>query len=165
MRLTCDVELTDDRLRTLPRRLWDAGQRLVDRTAYDIERWAKMLAPVDTGFLRNSIHTITKGSSGYDKALGRAERADAKRHAGQRRSAETGRWMDVAGMMLEETSGAGFLSAIVAVGAEYGVYVEYGTVNQAAQPYLEPAVEGVRPVWERGLEELFEDAIGGAAAG
>ena len=32
----------------------------------------------------------------------------------------------------------------VAVGAEYGIYVEYGTVHQAAQPYLTPAVEAER---------------------
>lgn len=37
------------------------------------------------------------------------------------------------------------LSWQVVVGAEYGIYVEMGTYKMAAQPYLEPAVELVRP--------------------
>lgn len=164
MRLTCDVELTDDRLRNLPRYLWDAAQKLVDRTAFDIERRAKLAAPVDTGFLRNSIYTITAGGSGYDAAQSRAERLDVKRHIGERKSAATGRWVDVEGTMLEEAGGAGFLTAIVAVGAEYGIYVEYGTAHQAAQPYLEPAIEEARAEWERGLSRLFDEAVGGVVA-
>ena len=161
MRLTCDVELTDDRLRNLPRALWGRGQRLVDRTAFAVEREAKLRAPVDTGFLRNSIYTVTTSTSGYDEALRVAERLEARRHAGQRRD-RAGRWVDVAGEMLEETRGPGFLAAIVAVGAEYGVWVEYGTARQAAQPYLEPAIEAVRASWERGLAELFARAVGDA---
>ncbi|NLD42336.1 MAG: hypothetical protein GX657_02460 [Chloroflexi bacterium] len=157
--MTVDVQLTDDRLRDLPKRLWEAGDRLVRRTALDIERRAKAGAPVDTGFLRNSIYTVTSQGSGYDRALGHAERTDAKRRAGQRKSAATGQWVDVAGAMMEEAVGAGFLSAIVAVGAEYGVFVEYGTLDQAAQPYLEPAVEDATDAWEEGLEKLFDEAM------
>lgn len=33
----------------------------------------------------------------------------------------------------------------VVVGVDYGIYVEYGTVHMAAQPYLTPAVAVVRP--------------------
>lgn len=70
---------------------------LVRTSAFRIEQQAKTAAPVDTGMLRNSIHT----------------------------------------QILDETT------AMVAVGAEYGVYVEFGTRYQAAQPYFIPAVEQV----------------------
>lgn len=40
---------------------------------------------------------------------------------------------------------AGKTSAIVSVGVAYGAYVEYGTRKMAAQPYLTPAVEWMRP--------------------
>src|SRR3954463_4874191 len=39
----------------------------------------------------------------------------------------------------------GGLTARVAVGADYGAYVEYGTVRAPAYPYFTPAVERVRP--------------------
>lgn len=35
--------------------------------------------------------------------------------------------------------------AIVFVGAEYGIYVEFGTARMSARPYLGPAVEAVIP--------------------
>lgn len=41
----------------------------------------------------------------------------------------------------------GELDAEVAVGVEYGVYVELGTVKAGAQPYLGPAVDLVGPVF------------------
>lgn len=34
---------------------------------------------------------------------------------------------------------------VVEVGADYGVYVEWGTVHMAAQPYFRPAVTAVTP--------------------
>lgn len=49
----------------------------------------------------------------------------------------------------------GDLSAVVAVGMEYAPYVEYGTSRSAAQPYLTPAADAVRP----GLEAAIQDAL------
>jgi HK97 gp10 family phage protein len=42
----------------------------------------------------------------------------------------------------------------VVVGADYGVYVEYGTYRMAAQPYLRPAVQTVRPLFLAALKGL-----------
>ena len=82
---------------------------VVAKTALDVEARAKTNAPVDTGFLRNSIATETNG-----------------------------------------------LTATVSVGAEYAVYQEYGTRFQAAQPFLIPAVEVVRPAFYEAMRQLFE---------
>lgn len=47
-------------------------------------------------------------------------------------------------------------AADVSVGAEYGVFVEFGTVNQSAQPFLTPAVEEERPVLDKRLAALIK---------
>lgn len=46
-------------------------------------------------------------------------------------------------------------AAEVVVGAEYGIYVEYGTSRMGAQPYLQPAVEAARPGFEAALRGVF----------
>lgn len=42
----------------------------------------------------------------------------------------------------------------VIVGVDYGIYVEYGTVHNAAQPYFRPAIQAVRPEFIRALRSL-----------
>lgn len=42
----------------------------------------------------------------------------------------------------------------VAVGAEYGVYLEMGTRRQAPRPFLGPAVEKVWPEFVKALEQI-----------
>lgn len=44
----------------------------------------------------------------------------------------------------------------VPVGADYGIFVEYGTSRMAAQPFLTPAVEQVRPAFEAGVARLID---------
>ncbi|GIK73808.1 MAG: hypothetical protein BroJett021_27960 [Chloroflexota bacterium] len=77
--------------------------------AFLVERAAKVKAPVDTGFLRNSIQTV----SVTDR------------------------------------------EAVVAVGAEYGIYQEMGTRFMRAQPFMRPALENNR---ER-IAEIIRGAI------
>jgi HK97 gp10 family phage protein len=55
------IRLTDNRMRNLPGNLRKAGADLVKRTAAAIEGQAKVLCPVDTGALRNSIMVTEKG--------------------------------------------------------------------------------------------------------
>lgn len=154
--ITIDIKLTDDRLKNIADEVRSKASALVRRTAFAVEREAKVNAPVDTGFLRNSIYTVTDRGSSYDRTWYRATRALAKRHAGERRSSKTKEWRRVMGLMLDEVDTPGDLTAIVAVGAEYGIHVEYGTDRAAAQPYLSPAVDKARPDWEEGLRELFK---------
>lgn len=86
-----------------------AGQ-VVRKTALDIEAQAKLRAPVDTGFLRNSIQMNSTGE----------------------------------------------LSAEVIVGAEYGLYLEFGTSRMGARPFLNPAVEFARPAFEAAMRKLLK---------
>lgn len=76
-----------------------------------------------------------------------------------------------------QASMEGELTAVVAVGAEYGVYVEFGTgargaasnierpegiryssdwAGMPAQPYLTPAAEAVRPSFEAAMRDLLK---------
>lgn len=48
------------------------------------------------------------------------------------------------------------LTATVTPAAEYAAYVEYGTRFMAAQPYLRPAFEAVKPQFIAGLKKLME---------
>ena len=136
--ITVDIRLTDDRLRDLPRETRKRAAEHIKRTAFKVEEYAKVGAPVDTGFLRNSIYTVTHDSSGYTRASNdaHAQNADAV-------------------MLPEVETPRDALTAVVAVGAEYGAYVNYGTARAAAQPYLDDAIEQAREYWEEGLRELF----------
>jgi len=149
--ITIDIKLTDDRLKNIADEVRSKASALVRRTAFAVEREAKVNAPVDTGFLRNSIYTVTDRGSSYDCTWYRATRALAKRHAGERRSSKTKEWRRVMGLMLDEVDTPGDLTAIVAVGAEYGIHVEY-----LHKPFFTPAVDNARRDWDAGLRELFE---------
>lgn len=50
------------------------------------------------------------------------------------------------------------LTAEIAVGVDYGPYVELGTVVSAAQPFLTPAVESQREAFEQRLKDAVERA-------
>lgn len=50
----------------------------------------------------------------------------------------------------------------VKVGMEYGAFVEYGTVNAPAQPFLTPAVEHIRPQLKANLAKMMDDPLEGA---
>lgn len=85
----------------------------VEGAALQTEAIAKPLAPVDTGFLRNSIQAA-KGSSDLTWEVG--------------------------------------------VGAEYGIFIEHGTVHMPARPFVTPAVELVRPQFLHAMAEIVDEA-------
>lgn len=83
--------------------------QVVQKTALDIQAGAQQRAPVDTGFLKNSIHT---------------------------------------------EPGESDLEAQIVVGADYGIYQEFGTRFMPPHPYLIPAVEAARPGFEAALSAI-----------
>ena len=50
--------------------------------------------------------------------------------------------------------------ADVVVTVDYAAYVEYGTYKMAAQPYLTPAIEEVRPAFNAALAKLGDNLKG-----
>lgn len=107
--------------------------QIVRKAAFDVQAQAASNAAVDTGFLRNSIYTVTTEGSTYGRA-GSAP-GDAT--------------------LLPEVPGPGDKhTAYVAVGASYGAYVNYGTRYQPAQPFWEPAIDAVVPSLNAALEAI-----------
>lgn len=121
----------------VPGSLDTAVSRAVRKAAFDIQGMAMAMAPVDTGFLKNSIYVVTHDASTY-------ERADL-RASGKNSDAE---------MLPEIDEPPNDRTAYVAVGADYGLYVEFGTANAPAQPYLLPAAEFVKPQYLKALSGL-----------
>ena len=108
--------------------------QVVRKVAFDLEKGAKARAPVLTGFLRSSIYVRTEDSS--DMALSGS------------------------GPSFPEVEAPGHNNALVAVGAEYGIYVEFGTHRASARPYLVPAAEAVRQPFQQALEKVAEQLHG-----
>ena len=105
--------------------LHEAASKVVRKAAFDLEFLAKQKAPVDTGYLRNSIYTVTNDSSDYGQHV-----------SGAAKPGQT--------LLPEVDKPTDDLTAYVAVGANYGAFVEYGTSRMNAQPYLTPAADAIR---------------------
>lgn len=105
--------------------------KAVRKAAFDVQALAASNAPVATGYLKSSIYTVTHNSSTY------------------------GQGIQGASVLLPEIDKpTDDQTAFVAVGANYGAYVEYGTSKMAAQPYFHPAFDAVEPVFEAALAKL-----------
>ena len=55
-------------------------------------------------------------------------------------------------------TGGPAVTAIVADGVEYGIWQETGTSKMAAQPFMVPAVDAVRPGWVAAFKNQLTDA-------
>lgn len=133
------AQIVFDKLPELRGQLRERASERVRKAAYDIEAGAKQRAPVDTGFLKSSIYTVTDQDSGFDQADTEAVRINPL--------------LD----LLPEVDQPGPLQAIVAVGAEYGAFVELGTRDMPPRPYLSPAAEAVRPAFTAAMKGLLDD--------
>lgn len=112
------------------------SQQAVKKTAFDIQSGYISRAPRDSGFLVNSCYVVTSDSSTY----------------GQGSSPPGGSFLlplaDEASDVANDADGT---TAVVGVGANYGVYVELGTRFMNAQPAFIPSVEKAN--------DSFQDAI------
>ncbi len=97
------------------------GRRVVNKTAYEtglvVEGQAKELCKVRTGYLRGSINTQAAGR-GTNPEPGDDGRV-APKIAPPRDDQEV----------------------LVGTAVDYGPYIEFGTVNGDAQPFLRPALD------------------------
>ena len=116
-------------------KLHQASAVVVKKIAFDLQARAQSLAPVDTGFLRSSIYTVTSDGSTYGQASGGTKEST----------------------LLPQVSGpSDDQSAFVGVGASYGIYVEMGTRRMPARPYFTPAVEQARAEISTVMEQIKE---------
>lgn len=117
-------------------------QNVITKTAFDLQGDAKSRiieqGAVDTGSLLNSIYSETPGNSNYSWATGQAKRDNP------------------AAGIVPRIAPANDMQAIVGVGVEHGVYVEYGAAHMPARPFMTPAAEAIRPVFENAMRRLLQ---------
>lgn len=139
---TTELVLVYDREIQIRQAIEDGTDRGIRKLALDIEAEAKKRitaqGAIDTGTLRASIFSDFAGHNGYGRAEAAANVAAWKPG---RHSKKVNVGFLEHGMFPEERAGVG--EAIVAVGALYGAYVEFGTVHTGARPFFGPAVDKV----------------------
>ena len=142
----------------------EALTQTVKKAAFDIQAHAAKNAPVETGFLRNSIYVTAAWGSTYAEDLervtappsgltksGKPRKLSAKKQAVKDKM-QTDLLPEIAADPYNDHE------AWIGVGASYGIYLEMGTRHMAPKPYLAPAVESVRDTFETALERI-EDAM------
>lgn len=93
-------------------------EKAVATTAYEIEREAKILAPVDTGALKGSVYTATHKRNDRERALAEMRRKSLGQGVAGRPIRNK-----AAGSAPDPGKPHGRFEAVVAVGVEYGVWV------------------------------------------
>jgi len=107
----CDIDLGD--LEHLAREFPETVDRAVRKTVFQIQRYAQDHVPVDTGALKASIYAVTSKTNGMAQAIGamKARNQDAGVASGLPTQAQ-----------LNE--------AWLVCAAEYGMFIEYGTMHR-----------------------------------
>lgn len=104
------------------------------KAAFDIQAKYASTAPRDTSFMANSAYVVTSQESTYGQG---------------------GTTSSKGGYLLPEVERPDDkYTAYLAIGANYAVYVELGTVHMAAQPAFYPAVDAVRPSFDAAVEAV-----------
>ncbi len=166
MNLSITVDVTS-RIPYMTAQLEKRLDLAIRKTAFVVQREAQQRVPVDTGALKNSVYASTSRSgmrnSTYGTttttyhaarvaAVGKQLTARKKFAAGKRTRANE------IGNMLPEQKVTERLSAIVAVGMEYGYEVEHGTKRKRAQPYMAPAVQMAQRPFRAAVAVAFKEA-------
>lgn len=112
--------------------LKEAIQKALTEIGMQVENYATMLCPVDTGRLRGSITFAT--ASENDSPREPAEASDG----------------------VQETPDEN--SVVIGTNVEYAAYVEMGTSKMDARPYLEPAVMNHVDEYQQMVEECLHNA-------
>lgn len=140
-KITMDLTKLEKLLKNSPEHF----DKAIRATGFQVEAKAKTLAPVDTGALRNSIHTVTHDDSTFSQAVGRIQKRKKSRAAAER--------------AVEIPKPDKPMVARVGPGMEYGIYLEFGTSRMAARPYMFPAVQGVEKFLKHYVTKALQDSL------
>lgn len=129
-----EIQIRSSWLPGMGRRLREEASRIVKAAALDCEGRAKA--------------SMGEGKSGriYERAGGQTHQASAP---GEAPAIDIGNLIN--SIQTEEESE---LSQVVSVGAEYGIFLEYGTSHMAPRPFMTPAAEAARGPFLRNMETI-----------
>lgn len=132
----------------------EAIERALESVGITAEAYAKLLCPVDTGLLRNSI---THAISGKSAAISEYKSNDA--HADTpvtRKNGTAGKPAPVVTGSYEGTTPAGEKAVYIGTNVEYAQAVETGDSKHTPQPFLKPAATDHREEYRRIIENEFK---------
>lgn len=142
----------------------EAQSQVVRKVAFDLQghmqKQIRANHQIDTGFMINSVYVRTFDDSTYGEGHITAKKITKKmrKKAAASRSGLTSTFATPYGYYLlpEVEKPPDNKTAYVGVGAEYGWWQNYGTHSQPARPFLEPAIEIVRPGFDEALRRIDE---------
>lgn len=125
-----------------------------ERVAGNLDRRARVVVQKTIADLHREVDTsFTQEKHGRTYIVGGTAEHPIEHTAsapGEAPAVDTGNLMNsVSHTMTGTTVGE------VAVGAEYGAFLELGTSRMAPRPYLGPATDKVKPAFERALGQVF----------
>lgn len=102
----------------------------------------------------NRFPAIIAGLESKTRAIVAKTAIDLQSHARTRVPVDTGTLKNSIQAAEVRTSAAGRVHWRVTVGADYGMYVEWGTVRMAAQPFIQPAIAAVSPSFYAAMKKV-----------
>lgn len=108
-----------------------------------------MVFTVKWRIVQNDFPKIIAGMEAKADAIVTKAAMDLEAHAKTRAPVDTGTLKNSI-----QATRVGTAHWRVVVGADYGVYVEWGTSRMAAQPFLQPAIQAVSPGFLQALKSV-----------
>lgn len=141
------------------RALLESAREGVTKACLDTEAIAKreitQQNAIDTGAARASIYSHTPEKNKYAMAIANAKSEASKGSRKLRKSKNAKPKVVHLFPDVEISKIASKPEGIVAVGALYGFYIEFGTARIPPRPFMTPAVETVGPA----IEQFFIDKL------
>lgn len=132
------IEITNDHTSEAIAEKDAAVLRALEAIGIKCEGYAKLLCPVDTGRLRNSItHALSGSAPAISSYTNNSTHATTN---ATQRAGTAGKPVAVKTYTYEGSAPGGEEAVYVGTNVEYAPYVEYGTQRTTAQPFLKPAV-------------------------
>lgn len=99
--------------------------------------------------VENKFPKIIAGMEAKAEAIVAKAAMDVEAHAKSRAPVDTGTLKNSI-----QASKIGDAHWRVVVGVDYGMYVEWGTVHMAAQPFFQPAIQAVTPAFLSAIRKV-----------
>lgn len=132
--ITITTVVNKAKLEAMLRMLAPKANQILDKSAFDIERTAKSIAPVDTGALRASIYVAGPGGSG-GRSSSYASATSGAKSASQTIGIHSGRSH---GVSFGPPPAVGEFERAIGPAVSYAVFAEMH------KPYMAPAAEAHR---------------------
>lgn len=101
--------------------------------------------------VENRFPSIIAGMEAKAEAIVAKTAMDLEAHAKSRAPVDTGTLKNSI-----QATRVGDAHWRVVVGVDYGMYVEWGTVHMAAQPFFQPAIQAVTPAFLTAIRQVVQ---------